>query len=189
MVKLKQEIRDAVLSRRSALDPDWVDEHSLLVERAVTDLQEFASARVVACYVAMPGEVRVDAIVEQCWQENRMVCVPAFRPEIEAYALARIDRDSDMVLGLYDILEPADHDWVSVDRVDLMLVPGLAFDLAGGRVGHGKGYYDRILEGAAGNRPAKIGLAFEFQVFEQVPTNSSDVKMDMVVTESRLIRV
>jgi 5-formyltetrahydrofolate cyclo-ligase len=93
-----------------------------------------------------------------------------------------------MVPGPSRILEPDERTWIPVDDVDLVLVPGLAFDAAGGRVGHGQGHFDRTLRQARAGRPVKAALAFEFQVFDQVPTTESDVRMDVIVTERRVIR-
>jgi 5-formyltetrahydrofolate cyclo-ligase len=136
----------------------------------------------------MQGEVRTDAIIEQCWQENKRVCVPAYRAETNHYDFVTLDRDAPMVVGPARILEPEAKQWIPADEVDLALVPGVAFDSLGGRLGHGGGHYDRILGRVRSGTPFTAGLAFEFQVYDRVPTNESDVRMDVVVTEKRVIR-
>jgi 5-formyltetrahydrofolate cyclo-ligase len=93
-----------------------------------------------------------------------------------------------MVDGQSRVLEPEVKDWLSVDDVDLVLVPGLAFDSSGGRVGHGRGYYDKTLAQTRTGTPFKVALAFEFQIFDRVPIDPSDVRMDVLVTEKRVIK-
>jgi len=187
-MRTKDEIRAAIQEKRGALDASWVNDNSGLMGRQVADLIEFRKASIVAAYVAMQGEVRTDAVIEQCWQENKRVCVPAYRAETNHYDFVRLDRDARMVAGPARILEPEEKQWIPVGEVDLVLVPGVAFDSLGGRVGHGGGHYDRILGQARSGMPFTVGLAFEFQIFDRVPTDESDVRMDVVVTEKRVIR-
>ena len=187
-MRTKDEIRALIREKRRGLDPAWVDASSVSVARQVADLSEFRKASVVADYVAMPGEVRTDALIERCWEERKRVCVPAYRREMGRYELAGMDRDTRMILGLARILEPDERAWVSVDDVDLVLAPGLAFDAAGGRVGHGQGHYDRMLGQARTGTPLKVALAFEFQMLDRVPMDETDARMDVIVTEARVIR-
>ena len=187
-VRTKDEIRAVIREKRGSLDAFWVNDNSGLIERQVEELIEFRKASIVAAYVAMQGEVRTDAVIEQCWQKNKRVCVPAYRAETNHYDFVRLNRDARMVVGPAQILEPEEKQWIRADEVGLALVPGVAFDSLGGRVGHGGGHYDRILGGAKVGMPFTVGLAFEFQIFDRVPTDASDVRMDVVVTEKRVIR-
>ena len=187
-MKTKDEIRTTVRESRRALDAEWISENSGAVERQVADLVEFRHASVVAAYVAMQGEVRTEALIERCWDERKTVVVPAYRRESGHYDLATMARDVRMAVGPCGILEPEEKQWISVDDVDLVLVPGLGFDSTGGRVGHGRGHYDRMMAPGRAGSPFKMGLAFEFQMFDRVPTNAWDVRMDAVVTEKRVIR-
>ena len=74
---------------------------------------------------------------------------------------------------------------ISIDEVDLIIVPGVGFDSCGNRIGHGKGYYDKLLKNS---KASTIGLAFEFQVIEKIPSEKHDVSIDMIVTEKRILR-
>jgi len=105
-MRTKDEIREAIREKRGALDAVWLDDNSGVIARQVADLIEFRKATVVAAYVAMQGEVRTDAIIEQCWQENKRVCVPAYRVETNHYDFVTLDRDAPMVVGPARILEP-----------------------------------------------------------------------------------
>jgi 5-formyltetrahydrofolate cyclo-ligase len=94
----------------------------------------------------------------------------------------------ELELGMYRILEPKQElrtvveKRVEVDELDLIMVPGVAFDVRGARTGHGKGYYDKLLEHARPDTPL-VALAFECQMFEEIPVEEHDVFMDKVVTE------
>ena len=90
-----------------------------------------------------------------------------------------------MVKGMLNVNEPMIRDWVQLEDIAIIIVPGLAFDLQCGRLGHGGGYYDRILSHRSCG--TITGTAFEFQIRDEVPMTSMDVRMDVIVTEKRII--
>src|SRR5690606_2248787 len=106
--------------------------------------------------------------------------------------LFRLSDMSELELGMYKILEPRKdlrllpEKQISVVELDLVMVPGVAFDERGGRMGHGKGYYDKLLENARPDCPL-VALAFECQIFPEVPMGELDIFMDKVITERRVI--
>jgi 5-formyltetrahydrofolate cyclo-ligase len=142
----------------------------------------------VCCYLAVGPEVQTDRIIEACWRQGKKVCVPAFKSDTHSYELAGWEEGAATVAGPMGISEPATRTWVSIDSVDLMIVPGTAFDRHGGRLGRGGGHYDAIMRRKTGRSPFSIGLAFELQLLERVPVNDQDVKVDAVVTETKTIR-
>jgi len=186
-MKTKEEIRQFVGKKRGMLKFDWVQEKSDQAARKLMALPQFMKAEVVCCYITLPGEVMTEMIVEKCWKDGKKVCVPAYRGETKHYDLACFEKNARLAEGLYGVPEPAEAGWVSFAKVDFVVVPGLAFDPSGGRVGHGGGYYDRILGGMR-KKVFKAGLCFEFQVLDGVPMNAGDVRMDAVVTEKRVIK-
>ena len=98
-----------------------------------------------------------------------------------------MERWDDLKISSYGILEPKKDKIknISSDKIDLIIVPGVAFDLKGNRMGHGKGYYDRFLNLV---KSTSIGLAFEFQIIENIPVESHDKPIDMIITEKRIIK-
>jgi len=92
----------------------------------------------------------------------------------------------DMKKGAYGILEPKTVRKADENNIDVILVPGLAFDRNGGRMGFGKGYYDRLLESS---KAVKIGLCYDFQILEKIPTESHDVPMNFVITEKEILEI
>jgi 5-formyltetrahydrofolate cyclo-ligase len=186
----KAAVRVRIRARRKELAADWVAEASRLVQTRAAALREFGSAQAVACYVALPGEVQTDALIERCRALGRRVCVPARRGNDGSYALRWLDAETPLKVGPMGVREPAAGDWVHPGEVGVVLVPGLAFDAAGNRLGHGGGHYDGMLRAAeaAATPLLKVGLAFDFQVLERVPAWAGDVQMDAVVTETRTMR-
>jgi 5-formyltetrahydrofolate cyclo-ligase len=108
--------------------------------------------------------------------------------ELELFHLEDLD---ELEVGMYKILEPrcdlrdVETKRVAPDELDLIMVPGVAFDRYGGRTGHGKGYYDKLLQHARRDAPL-VALAFECQLFDEIPTQSHDVYMDKVITEQAI---
>lgn len=180
----KQEIRTAAHANRKAqADKDRVS--SLIVDRFVS-LPEYAAARTVMFYVDVRDEVRTRQALPKAIQGDKRIVIPyCVDGELELFHLESMD---ELDIGMYKILEPkAELRPVAAKRLqpedlDLVMVPGVAFDRQGGRTGHGKGYYDKLLEHARRDAPL-IALAFECQMFPEIPCGSHDIYMDMVVTE------
>lgn len=182
----KHEVREFIKRRRGELSADWLALNGDSAEGNFLEMSTFQSASVVACYIAIYGEVATDRIISRCWDEGKTVCVPAYERHSKKYDLAVMARNQNMTIGHMGISEPTDPEWISVEKVDLMVVPGLAFDRRGGRVGYGGGYYDRLLKGMSG---VSAGLAFGFQVMDDVPVEEHDIRLDMVVTETEIITI
>lgn len=186
----KAQIRLYIRSRFRGLDPDWGAEWSLKATQRLMSMPEYAGARRVGCYVSFGREVATEPVIRECWQAGRRVSVPRYDASRNAYDLVAIESATALVPGANGIREPAGGPVTPVSELDLMIVPGLAFDPMGGRVGRGRGYYDRILGGGSGaaRRPYTVGVAFDFQVVERVPMEPTDIFMDAVVTEERIMR-
>ena len=185
----KAEIRSEAFRRRKAqADKDAVS--ARILDR-VFAMPEYRQARIVLFYVDARSEVRTKAALPTALAAGKTVLVP-WCNDAGRLELFRLTDMSELELGKYDILEPAPQLRRRPDRValakdlDFALIPGVAFDPRGGRVGHGKGYYDKLLEGARPDCPL-VAPAFECQVFEEVPTDEHDVFMDDVVTEDRVL--
>jgi 5-formyltetrahydrofolate cyclo-ligase len=173
----KSEIRTDMRRKRQRIDA---------AETILIALAEFLTARLVCSYMPLPGEMDTHEIVEESWKRGKQVCVPAYRDMEQGYGLARLCRDSEMIEGRFCVMEPARKEWVDISEVDFIVVPGLAFDRFCGRVGHGGGYYDRIM--SAGVVPFMAGLGFDWQVLDLVPMEDDDVRLDAVITDKRVIR-
>ncbi len=181
----KQLIREQAHANRNA-QPEK-DEVSRHIVASFMAQPEYAAAKAVMFYVDVRSEVRTRNDLEAALQTGKKIVVPyCVDGELELFHLEAMD---ELELGMYRILEPkADLRSVTAKRVDveeldLIMVPGVGFDRRGGRTGHGKGYYDKLLEHARLDTPL-IALAFECQLFPEIPMQSHDIFMDKVVTES-----
>ena len=187
----KESLREEIGIARRGLDPAWVRARSAVVANRVIGMPEFERAGTVFCYLSLPREVATDAIVAACHAGGKQVCVPAFDEGASGYAPAGLGRQDGLRAGHLGVMEPVDVRWIDGEKIDLAVVPGVAFDAAGRRLGHGGGYYDRILDRlgrGGGGALFRVGLAFEFQVFESIPAAEHDVCMDAVVTGKRVLR-
>ena len=184
-MKSKTDIRQEIGIARAALSPEWIVENSRELQQLLSSMQEYQDATTVGCYLSVAGEVSTVDIVSACWSDGKKVCVPAYDERCKGYGLASLSNGTELKTGLFGIPEPVVVEWVHLDEIDMMIVPGLAFDAHGGRVGHGGGYYDRILQQKPGL--LAVAVAFECQVKDEVPMTPLDVRMDFIVTEQRII--
>jgi len=185
VVELKRSIRQQSHANRNALAEK--DELSRLIVARVFALPEYRRAGTVMFYVDVRSEVRTRQALPLALESGKRIVVPYCADgELELFHLESMD---ELELGMYRILEPKPElrtvaeKKVDVSELDLILVPGVAFDRCGGRTGHGKGYYDKMLEYAHLQTPL-VALAFECQMFPEIPMDEHDIFMDKVVTEA-----
>ena len=165
------------------------------VSRAICEkfiaLPAYTAAKTVLWYVDAGSEVRTRHTLPAALTHGKRVVVPWCVVETNQLELFLLEDMSELVEGAYKILEPKIElrdlpaKKVQPADLDLVMVPGTAFDPRGGRMGQGKGYYDRLLANARPNAPL-VGLAFDCQVFDEIPVAPHDVFMDLVLTESRM---
>ena len=163
------------------------DELSRLICDKFVGLPEYAAARTVMFYIDVRTEVRTRQFLPDALRQGKKIVVPyCVDGELELFWLESM---YELSTGMYKILEPRAElrqlpaKRVAVSELDLVMVPGVAFDRSGARMGHGKGYYDKLLEHARPDTPC-VALAFECQLFDEIPTQDHDVFMDKLITES-----
>lgn len=185
--KSKEKERKKLRGLREEISRDEVSRKSQLIWDKVSDLSEFEKSDVVSFYVDKEEskEVETKFMIEKSLSKDKRVVVPYVDGD-DLFLSEISDVEEDLERGTYDVLEPKNKSPFSLDRVDVIFVPGLGFDLKGNRLGYGGGYYDRLL-GALESFVSKVGLAFDFQVIERVPHNEQDVSVDKIVTEKRII--
>ncbi len=179
----KDEVRAIVKKRREALGADWFAQVSVRVQDAVLQLLRYKEAEIVCAYMSLPHEVQTDAIFKDVWNSGKKLCVPTLRTKGEGYGLAELSPDTKLIKGGASVFEPEEPRWIDINDVDIAFIPGVAFDHDGGRIGHGCGHIDRMLAERVEIDLFKVGLAYQFQLFDEVPQNEFDVKMDLVVSE------
>jgi 5-formyltetrahydrofolate cyclo-ligase len=177
---VKRVIRQNIKEQRAELDAAWCEQTSAEICTRIQGLDAFVRAETVGIYLALPGEVILDEIVLRCREWGKRVCVPVFDEAAQLCVMAEWHSNVDLVSGKWDVLEPPEHRLVADEAIDLMLVPGVAFDKSGERLGRGGGYYDRML---VRSKAYHLGVAFDFQLVEALSPEPHDIAMDLVVTE------
>lgn len=166
------------------LSPAEVAARSAEIAARVQSMAAFSRAKMVACYLALPQEVQTTPLLVACRCRGQRVCVPAFDDRAGCYRLAWLTVNDVLSAGRWQVPEPGEPVWIEQPGdVDVVVVPGLAFDPNGRRLGHGGGGFDRLLEKL---QAYKIGLAFAAQMVAAVPVEAHDMPMDAVVTESEI---
>jgi 5-formyltetrahydrofolate cyclo-ligase len=142
------------------------------------------SAKILLFYAPLPDEPDLWRLLEDSLALGKTVALPRFQPEQGAYVACHITQvGPDLQAGKFGIREPREScPIIPLNRLDLVLVPGVAFDLNGHRLGRGKGYYDRLLADAAGST---CGVAFDQQIVSQVPSEPHDVRLSCILTPTR----
>jgi 5-formyltetrahydrofolate cyclo-ligase len=184
----KLAMRQQVLARRDALSPDARAFASTAIVARIVSLPEFAVATGVLLTLAFRSEWNTLALVRAALAAGKTVAVPRVDTQARMLELHELsDPDHGIIAGHLGIPEPPpDSPRVPRDAIDFVLVPGVAFDLAGRRLGYGGGYYDRLLPLLSPDA-ARISGAFEFQLVDRVPAAPHDLAIDTIVTESRTL--
>lgn len=182
MANSKQAIRRDMLEQRDRLIPEACAELSTAIRGRLFGSDLYAGASCLSCYVSMGNEVDTHEVIRQAIADGKRLAVPLCRKGVTLVhrCIASID---DLSPSRFGLLEPTDPSLpeVAVSDFDLVLVPGLAFDRSGNRIGFGAGYYDGFLCHVSA---PKVALAYDFQLVDRVPVEPHDVPLDAVVTES-----
>jgi 5-formyltetrahydrofolate cyclo-ligase len=183
----KKQIREQAHARRNAQANK--DELSQEICATFARLPEYQAARTVMFYVDVRSEVRTRHYLATALTHGKRIVVPyCVDGELELFLLESME---ELSIGMYKILEPKVElrelpaKKIDVKELDLIMVPGVAFDRRGARMGHGFGYYDKLLEHARPETPL-VALAFECQLFPEIPTQAHDIFMDKIITEKEV---
>jgi len=163
------------------------DEASAASSRACAILREqpvWQQAEAVLFYAALPQELNLSPLITEGLANGKCIALPRFEKETGTYAACRIEHpENGLARGNFGIPEPPEAALaLPLNQLDLVLVPGIAFDLGGRRLGRGKGFYDRLL---AAVPAAKCGVAFDQQVVSEIAVESHDILMDFILTPTR----
>lgn len=186
-LQLKGEIRTRRLATRKALPVEGRDARSAAITAQVLALPEWAAAETVLAFVSMSREVQTAALVEAAWRAGKTVATTRMnrtRDDLELAAWREGDPLEES--GMMFRQPTADAPVVPDEAVDLVLVPALAVDERGHRIGYGKGFYDRLLPRVA--RATRVALIFDFERIVEVPNRPEDTPVDVIVTDARVIR-
>ncbi|MDD5095898.1 MAG: 5-formyltetrahydrofolate cyclo-ligase [Candidatus ainarchaeum sp.] len=181
----KAQLRNRMLALRKGIPDEEKHEMSKSIMERLFDLEEFHDAKTVAFYLSKKDEVDTWAMVEEAAQ-SKEVLLPIVKEK--SLKFVYYEKNGKMVRGPYGIMEPVGSEF-SGAGMDLMVVPLAAADRGGNRIGMGKGYYDRYLNGAGPKPKTLAGLCFGFQVVGDVPAEAHDVPLNIIITNKETVRV
>ncbi|MDD5097808.1 MAG: 5-formyltetrahydrofolate cyclo-ligase [Candidatus Omnitrophica bacterium] len=176
----KAQIRSKILLRLKTQEEEDRNRKSKFILNKLLKNKAFRKAKIVMFYIAFGGEVNTAEMIREAQKIGKVICVPICRKDKEIMQPAILENHAKLKLGPYGVREPATKNLLKPKDLDLVIVPGLAFDKQGNRLGRGKGYYDRFLS-TLSNRADSIGLAFDFQILPLVPTNTHDVSVKQII--------
>lgn len=180
----RQLLRRDMRRVRASLGDAFRQEASDEIMRRVLSLPEYAQAKRIFCYYSLAGEVRTVGLLREMLASGKEVYLPVTGPD-KALTAVRLTAMDAVHEGAFHVPEPDGEEAAEPESIDLVLAPGLAFDLNGGRMGYGAGCYDRFLPRC---RCPVAALAFEAQLIECVPMEPHDQRMHLIVTEKRVSR-
>ena len=185
----KNDLRKEMRSVLATITPEQRHIRSLDVCHQLQDTPEFRRAETIMLFLSMEQEVETSTLVLQAWKEGKTVALPRVRwaeREIEPVAIKSLDTSPNP--SMQGLRDPVGGTPISLARIDLVAVPGLAFDRRGYRLGRGKGFYDRFLS-KKDFRGLRIALCFQEQVLEDLlPVEPHDMPMNMIVTDQKILR-
>jgi 5-formyltetrahydrofolate cyclo-ligase len=183
----KGDIRKQILALRDGLSQGEIAAKSGEIVRRLTELRELRDASTLMVFLSFGSEVLTDDLLRWGWDAGKRIVIPRCCPDDRGLTPCLLDGFAELGIGHYGILEPKADKIRPVPRgeIDVILVPAVAFDRRGYRIGYGGGYYDRFLPDVP--QAARIGAAFSCQIVAEIPADSHDVPADRIVTEREII--
>ncbi len=187
--ELKRDIRNDIAKAIQSIPAEGLQKKNAQLENRLFEFANFIEANISLLYMPHGNEVDTKHIIQRCFDYNKLIVLPAFNIAKFTMTLLKVDNlDDDLGLGPRGILEPDPNHCkvVPIDRIDIAILPGIALDEKGGRIGSGEGYYDRLVPRLP-ITTRKVALAYECQIVQQVPMESHDKHVDIIITEERII--
>lgn len=179
----KDEIRLLMRQKRRALLSDEVLSAGNIICSQIFSFEFMKKATTVMTFISNFKEPSTECIFKTLSEQNKKIVVPVSNTENFTIIPSYIDSSSALTNGAYGIKEPELIRPAKPEDIDIAIIPGIAFGKDGSRLGFGKGYYDKFLECFDG---IKIGICYDFQIFDSLPVSAHDINMDIIVTEKRI---
>lgn len=181
----KRALRKEMRTRRAELSPAEVELSSERIAQQVIPLPEWQSAQTVHIFVgSLPGEVKTDGIITDCFERNCRVMIPVIDQSTRSMRSVWLKSLDELIPTSWGGREPVNADIADESAIDIVIVPGVAFDREGHRLGMGAGYYDRFLRNI---RAPRIAVAHSVQLIEHIPTDATDESVDIVIIPNETI--
>lgn len=186
----KGQLRNYISRLRERLSSLETEEKSNDILDQILGLREFLQAKVIASYVSKDNEVDTRQLIRKALNQRKKVVIPVVKKDVLELTFSEIKNlGSELAPGSFGVLEPKPEFLrpAGLDSIDVLFVPGIAWDRAGYRIGWGRGYFDRTLKMLPDN-VCSIGLGFDLQLVQRIPRDQFDLPVKMVITESHMIR-
>jgi 5-formyltetrahydrofolate cyclo-ligase len=181
----KEDIRNVIRTKLTEVRQGNKESSDRRISEKLFSIPQIQNAHGICVYVAKDKEVETSGIFKALWKtRNTVVLAPRIKGAV--LEMCQVHSIDDFTQGTYDLKEPSQYIPPYGGDIDVVIVPGLAFDVHGVRLGRGKGYYDRFL---ATTHAYVIGLAYDFQILPTIPNDIRDIKMNLIITEKRCISV
>lgn len=184
----KKDLRTDLLVKRRNLDKDIIDARSNNMVKHLGGWSYYQQAKIIMLFLSMPDEPQMSKIIEDAWLQGKKVCVPHMHKQLGVMDAAIIENLNDLVIGRFNLLVPNPVTLKVVDPklIDLMIVPGVAYDYNGNRLGMGAGYYDRFIPQAP--HAILIGAIWSSHILESIPHHCYDKPVHYLLNEERIIK-
>ena len=184
---MKDFLRKNLIKKRKNISELEIFNKSQLIEKNLFELDEYKSSQTILFYVSCDSEVYTHDMIKKSLAIKKNIIVPISNVTNKDLILSKLEGWEDLEKGSYNILEPKrkNEKEIFLDNINVIIVPALGFDIKGNRLGHGFGYYDKLLKKS--KNAIHIGLAFEFQIINNIQIEKHDIPVDKIVTEKRII--
>lgn len=191
---MKKRIREDLLNKRNSIDPDEKKAKERSIEKKLFELEEFKKSESILLYASFRSEVDTMNYLQDVIHLNKKLILPLVDHDNRRLNLFEVKDVSELIPGYMGIQEPGilkDRE-VSLTGIDLVVIPGTGFDTNGNRLGYGGGYYDRLLSYESkmlskAEHIITIALAFEEQIGDKIPAEPHDIRVDIIITDKRVI--
>jgi len=188
--KAKIAIRKMIVQKREELGGLEKEEKNIAIAQRLFGMDEFKKSKTIFCFLSTSFEVQTERIILESLRLGKQVLVPLLDPGGENLKASRIpSMDIDFVIGEYGVRQPAPkfRNIVPFSNIDFVVVPGLAFDSFGNRIGYGGGFYDKFFKKITEN-VSRVAVGYDFQLFNLVPHSDLDEPVHFLITETKALR-
>ncbi len=184
----KQQLRMQMREIIRQISPNERARFSKMVTKKILDLPEYLNAGVIMAFLSMDVEYDTSELISKALSNGKTICAPKVDWKNWTMSPVKISHNDDIIIDDHNLKEPAGDERTSPDEIDLILVPGLAFDIRGHRLGRGGGFYDTFLSRADLRRAIKLAPTFDCQILPHLPSSDKDQTMDIIITPHKLLR-
>lgn len=187
---MKKEFRKKVINLRKKQQPDFIKKNSDIIKNKLLQMDCIKNSNTIMLYLDFNNEVITDDLIKELISMDKIVASPITIINEKVLIPSQItDFENGIKYGAYNIREPKPDcsPEINIKNIDVVIVPAVAYDINGFRLGYGGGFYDRFLENIREDA-VTIGIAFDLQIFDEVPKEPHDAQLDYIITESRILK-